>query len=232
VHERGEPLARPGELVVLKLSGSLIYPPSSRYLSKLVSVISELVGMGFKLGIVVGGGPLARGMIDSLRELGVGEALLDMIGIEASRLNASLLAKLLYPRSPLTPPLTLEEALRALQLGLIPVMGGLQPGQSTNAVAAVLAEAGDGKLVLNALKGVKGVMEGGPGGRLIEGISYEEMRRLIEGFESAAGTYTLWDKVALEVVKRSGIRVVFFDGSEPRNIIEALTGSIGTVMGE
>jgi uridylate kinase len=231
VHERGEPLASKGDVVVVKLSGSLLYPPRSDYVALLAATITEMLSMGLRVGVVVGGGGLARGYIEALRAIGVREGLLDLMGIEASRLNASLVAKALYPKAPPRPPESIEEALEALQLGLVPVMGGLQPGQSTNAVAASLAEAAGGKLILNALKGVEGVYEEGPGGRLLRRLSYDDMERIIASFPSRAGTYTLWDRVALEIVRRSGIRVVFFDGSDPRNIIEALKGGMGSVMG-
>ena len=232
MHERGEPLAPIGSLVVIKLSGRLLYPPNTDYIIGVTRVVSELEGMGFKVGFVVGGGELARRYIEALRRLGLNEGLLDLMGIEASRLNASMLAKALYPRSTLTPPTSIEEALRAVQTGLIPVMGGLQPGQSTNAVAASLAEAGGGSVVLNALKGVDGVYEDKPEGRILKRLSYGDMERIIESFEKKAGTYTLWDRVALDIVRRSRIKVVFFDGSNPRNFIEALMGVRGSVMGD
>ena len=232
MHERGEPLAPIGSLIVIKLSGRLLYPPSADYLIGMTRVVSELEGMGFKVGFVVGGGELARNYIEVLRRLGLNEGLLDLMGIEASRLNASMLSKALYPRSPPTPLTSIEEALRAVQTGLIPVMGGLQPGQSTNAVAASLAEAGGGSVILNALKGVDGVYEDEPGGKVLKKLSYDDMARIIEGFERKAGTYTLWDRVALDIVRRSGIKVVFFDGTNPRNVIEALMGIRGSVLGD
>ncbi|MCE4610879.1 MAG: UMP kinase [Desulfurococcales archaeon] len=231
MHERGEPLAPIGSLIVVKLSGRLLYPPSADYIAGITRVVSEIEGMGFKVGFVVGGGELARSYIEALRRLGLNEGLLDLMGIEASRLNASMLSKALYPRSPPVPITSIEEALRVVQIGLIPVMGGLQPGQSTNAVAASLAEAGGGSVVLNALRGVEGVYEDEPGGRILRKLSYDDMERIIEGFERKAGTYTLWDRVALDIVRRSNIKVVFFDGSNPRNFIEALMGIKGSILG-
>ncbi len=229
VHERGEPLAPIGSMVVLKLSGSLVSPPSPEYLSGLSRAVAELEGMGFKVGIVVGGGGLARSYIDALRKLGVNEGLLDLMGIEAARLNASLIAKALYPRAPPTPATSIEEALMMSQTGLVPVLGGLQPGQSTNAVAAALAEAAGGSLVLNALRGVKGVYRGSED-NVIKSLGYDELEEIIREFEERAGTYTLWDRVALGIARRSRITIVFFDGSNPRNIIAALFGRIGSVV--
>ena len=183
---------------------------------------------------MVGGGGLAKAAISELRPLGLNESALDLIGIEASRFNASVVAIALKPLTPSKPQASLLEAEEALAKGLVPVMGGLQPGQSTNAVASLLAEFMGASTVLNALNGVKGVYSDEPGregARLLKKISYSDMRSLIERFESAAGKYTLWDRVALDVVERSGIRVIFFDGSDPHNILRALEGSIGTVMG-
>lgn len=221
--------------VVVKLSGSLIYPPNDSYLSRLREVLLRLASKGVLSGVVVGGGDLARSYIGVLRRRNVGEAILDLMGIEAARLNASLVAKMLYPHSPPYPPATLEEAIRASLSGLIPVLGGLQPGQSTNAVAAVLAEALGSSTIINALRGIDGVYDRDPrepGSRRLERISYSKLREIISSMDKRAGGYTLFDEVALDVVERSRVRVLFIDGSDPTNILKALEGRAGTVVGD
>lgn len=177
---------------------------------------------------------MARSYIDVLRRAGVGEALLDEMGIESSRLNASLISKLLYPRSFPYPLASLREVIEAHMSGLIPVSGGFQPGQSTNAVAAVVAEALGASMLLNCLNGVEGVYSdepSRPGARLLRRLTYSQLESIIERVSSQeAGSYTLWDKVALGVARRSGLRIAFFDCRDPANIWRALKGEIGSIV--
>jgi len=219
--------------LVVKLSGKLFDGADSGYLRRLADVIGRLEGMGYRVGVVVGGGGLARRAIETLRGLGVPEAILDVAGIEASRFYAGVLAKALYPRSPPRAAESIEAAVDVFTRGLIPVMGGLQPGQSTNAVAAVLAEALGADTIVNAMKGVPGVYDkrpGEPGATLLERVSYTVMKEIIERSSVEAGGYELLDPVALRIVERSKIKVVFTSGDDPENIVRALRGESGTLL--
>jgi uridylate kinase len=213
--------------IVLKISGSLVYPPKEAYLKSLRAAVRKLVETYGKVGLVVGGGGLARQAIEALSPLREENAILDIIGINASRFNALVVAATLYPLSPLSIADTIEKALEYASVYPVVVMGGLQPGQSTNAVAASLAEALGARVILNLLKGVDGVYTpapGVPGSRRVERLSYTEMRRIIENMEQTPGYYTLFDRVALDLVERSHIKVVFTDGTDPLKALEALEG--------
>jgi len=153
--------------------------------------------------------------------------LLDEIGIESANLNALSVALALYPLSPPTVPRDLREAVRISQEGLVPVLGGLQPGQSTNAVAAVLAEAIKADLLVNLLNGVDGVYTGRPGepgSRKIDSLTYSQLEEIISGKEQVAGGYELFDHVALEIVKRSRLTLVFADGRNPAVLVKVIRG--------
>ncbi|MGC9209881.1 MAG: UMP kinase [Acidilobus sp.] len=216
-----------GEAVVVKLSGSLLHPFTEPYALRLRGAVESLVKEGLTVGLVVGGGPLARDLISPLRALRVPESLLDEVGIEAANLNALALSLALYPLSPPQVPRDVREAVRVAQEGLVPVMGGLQPGQSTNAVAAVLAEALRAKVLINLLNGVDGVYTGRPGepgSRKLDTLSYDDLERILLGKSQAAGTYELFDHVALGVVKRSKITLVFADGRDPEVILRIARG--------
>lgn len=218
--------------VVVKISGRLMSPPRPDYLRALSAAIRALrKEMG--LAIVVGGGSLARDYISALRELGVPEARLDIVGIEAARLNALALSFVLYPLSSGVAR-TVEEALHNAASGLIPILGGLQPGQSTNAVAASLAEALGAKTLINMLAGTDGVYvppPGQPGSRLVEEISYDEMAELIGSYPQLAGRYELLDHVALTIARRSSLEVVFVNGERPEALIKAARGErVGTIL--
>ena len=222
--------------VVIKVSGSLLTPLRPSYLAEFRRAVASLLSDGYRLGIVTGGGRTAREYIAPLRELGVGESLLDEVGIAAARLNALALALSLLPYASPRVPATLVEAMEIYERGLVPVLGGLQPGQSTNAVALELAEALGAKLVVNLLNGVDGVYDKNPaepGAVKYEVLDYDTMESIVGKKESYAGTYELFDKVALEVARRSSIRVLFMDGANPDNLVAAIKGlrKVGTLLG-
>ncbi len=213
--------------VVVKLSGSLVSPPRTYYLSSLNEVIVKLTKEISQIGVVVGGGPLARDYIKPLRELEVPEAVLDIIGIEAARLNALLLASILYPLSPLRVPRSIEEALDVLSDKKIVVMGGLQPGQSTNAVAASLAEAIKADILINLLSDIDGIYSpapGVPGAKRLERLSCEEFYELVKELSQKAGSYELFDHTAIQIIRRSRIPVYFAHGQDPNIIIDIIKG--------
>ncbi|ADL18828.1 Probable uridylate kinase [Acidilobus saccharovorans 345-15] len=225
------------KVAVVKLSGSLVSPPSPLYLRRLRDSVERARSSGWRLGIVVGGGATARSYITALRELGVPESILDEVGIESAVLNAMAVASALYPYSPIEIPRNVREALTVFEEGLIPVLGGLQPGHSTNAVAAVLAETIGADLLLNLLNGVAGVYAGGapgePGARLLRAATYDELENIVRDKRSLAGTYELFDSVAVSVVRRSHIKVRFVDGRDPEVIQRILLNQedLGTLVG-
>ncbi len=211
---------------VIKVSGRLLSPPNVDYYRMLRDSILEARGYA-NLAIVCGGGPIARNYIEVLRALHVPETFLDVAGIAVSRVNALALALTLMPYSPPRPIESIEEAVEVASRGLIPVLGGLQPGQSTNAVAVALAEALRADIVINMLAGINGVYMPPPGfegSRRLDRVSYGELDELIRRYPQLAGTYELFDNVALRVAERSGVKVLFVRGDDPRVIVRFLSG--------
>ncbi|MEM4201009.1 MAG: UMP kinase [Nitrososphaerales archaeon] len=217
---------------MLKLTGSLFDRDAEdiRAVAKvLADVLKELCG----LTVVTGGGKAARHYIDIATRLGADQATLDEIGTEASRINAKLLiitlGSLAYPY----PPDTLEEAVKAVSTGKVVVAGGFQPGQSTNAVASLLAERLSASLFINATD-VEGVYDKDPkrfrDAKLLKKVSVAELRRILEGSSTYAGTYELMDPLALKIIERSKIPTRIIKCS-PECIRGALVGrDIGTLI--
>jgi len=222
------------EPLVIKISGSLVYPPDPTYVKALVQSIMEAEDLSYHPAIVVGGGPVARSYITALRQIGANQAVQDLSGIWGARLNALFLSLALNPRSIPRVPHTIEEVLDIYSRGLIPVIGGFQPGQSTNAVALVVAEAIGAKTVLNLLRGVEGVYDrppDKPGARLLDRITLEDLQDIVEEYAQEAGRYQLIDHVAIKIARRSKIRIHYVNGNDPRNIVRALRGEkVGTVV--
>lgn len=227
----GSPMATyGGERLVLKISGKIIDPTNAPTIKKYGGIVRDLHRAGHRVVVVVGGGPTARSYISCARELGLSEAQADIIGIEASRLNALLLAYAVGDEVYLPIPRSIEEFLRAWVTGKVVVLGGLQPGQSTAAVAAVIAETVGARKILYA-SDVDGVYDKDPrrygDARRLDVVCFDEVQRFVrQSFE--AGGYELLDPVALAVAKRGNVEVTVFNGLVPENVYEALRGSVGT----
>lgn len=220
--------------IVLKLGGHLIPPTlDAEVISGYAEKIRELSEQN-KVVVVVGGGENARKYIGAARSLGANEGLCDVIGIEITRLNARLLISKLGRDAYPEPPITVEGLIRAFAESRIVVMGGLQPGQSTNAVAALAAEmiAAD---VLIVATDVNGVYTDDPNlvptAKKIEEITPDKLLRMIIKRGHRAGEYRLFDTVALEVIKRSRIKTYVINGRDPKTFDRVLRGErVGTLV--
>jgi len=222
---------------VLKIGGSLLYDKDGKILVHRVrdyaAAIKSLVKHGHSLVVVVGGGIPARVFISAARELGASEAQCDWLGIKLARNNAELLCAALGDIAYPIIVETLDELEIAVKLGQVVLMGGLIPGQSTNAVAAVAAETIRAKMLFNATN-VDGVYDRDPkksGATRYDTITIGELREVLSHGGTKAGEYKLFDPVAIRVVERSKIPTVIFDGSNPDNLTKVFSDlKIGTLI--
>lgn len=201
------------ELVVVKLSGSIFSSPE---FGGIVRTIKEVLNRKKQLFIILiaGGGATARKYIAAGKKLGLDQATLDELGIESSRLNGTLLVEALFPYARRVLPTTLTEV--AEQLEMLPdakgsrvlVCGGLHPGQSTNAVAALIAEKTKAEFLINATD-VDGVYDKDPrrfnDAVLLKTVTVSKLSTILETESVQAGTYDLMDPVALKLISRSKI---------------------------
>jgi uridylate kinase len=181
--------------------------------------------------VVAGGGKFARHYISTARSFGSDEASLDIIGIEVSRLNARLLILALGDQAYPTVPEDLEQVSKAVTTNRIVVTGGLHPGQSTNATAALIAEKIKASKLLNATD-VDGIYDSDPNknkdAKLFNEITVKKCIDLLGSEDSAAGAYDLMDIVALKVIQRSKIPTIVVK-SDPAVIQNAISdNNIGT----
>ncbi len=217
---------------MLKLGGFAFDPaPHAARIGTYAKVI-KVFSRGNQLVVVTGGGSIARKSIATARELGASETVCDQIGIHVSRLNARLLASALEGAVFPEIPESIEDLTRSAMSGLVVVMGGLQPGQSTNAVAALAAEALHADLLVNATD-VDGVYSADPRkssvAKRLDEVTSEEMMAILSRGGFRAGEYELMDLVALQIIRRSRIPVIIMDGRDPSNVEKALCGKrIGT----
>ncbi len=217
-------------MVVIKISGKFVSPLDKPKVEDYSRVLNELIERGLVKGIVVGGGTVARKYISLVPN---NKALRDFMGIEVSRLNATLLA-LNVKKSCIPVPKNIEQIISCISKGLIPVLGGLQPGQSTNAVALILAELTDSKLVVNAttVDAVYDKPPHEPGAKKLREVTVDQLREILSSeWHNEPGRYELMDDLALSIAKRSNIKIAIVDGEEPKNVLKAITeGIYGTLI--
>ena len=215
---------------VLKIGGSLLYDDTGKALTdrirRYAATVRSLVKEGHQLVIVVGGGKPARVFINAARELGATEAQCDWFGIKLARHNAELLCVSLgdiaYPKV----VESLDELETAMCSGRVVLMGGLLPGQSTNAAAALAAELVRADRLLNATN-VDGVYDhdpSQPGAKRLDIVDIAQLKTILARSGTRAGEYELFDAVAIGVVERSKIETVIFDGTDPENILRLFRG--------
>jgi len=130
--------------VVCSIGG--IYFADAARIKALAEVLDELAE-SCALYVVTGGGAIARDSITIARDLGANEACCDYIGIAVTRLNAKLLITALKEAYP-EPFYDYKEVAAVQEANKIAVMGGVSPGHTTDAVAAILAEYVDADLSL------------------------------------------------------------------------------------
>jgi uridylate kinase len=196
------------EVIVLKLSGSLFF---SEEFERVVKVISNALRKKptLQIAIVAGGGSKAREYIAVAAKAGADQATLDEIGIMVSRVNAFVLASSMGELSAASVPHTLSEVVDAMKGARAVVLGGLHPGQSTNAVGTLVAEKLKAKKFVNATD-VDGVYTRDPrkfeDARRLDIVTPKELAKIVGSESMAAGAYDLMDPVALKLIERSHIR--------------------------
>ena len=220
------------KVLVIKLSGSVFnFKTTSKSLKEYAKVLLDIQSRVQPV-IVSGGGIIARHYVDLARSLGADESSLDEMGIEISRLNAKLLSAALGDSVYPVIPSNLEEISIACQSGKIIVSGGLHPGQSTNATAALICEKIKADRFLNATD-VDGIYDSDPNknpqAKMFKEITIKKCLDLLNTESTEAGNYDLMDIVALKVIERSKIPtwVIKSDPKIIRNLV-LKNGKTGT----
>eukprot|EP01091_Cochliopodium_minus_P000428 TRINITY_DN10406_c0_g1_i1.p1 TRINITY_DN10406_c0_g1~~TRINITY_DN10406_c0_g1_i1.p1 ORF type:complete len:238 (-),score=76.66 TRINITY_DN10406_c0_g1_i1:40-753(-) len=225
--------------IVLKLGGSFLLSsgsPNLESINEMANTCKSIINNGSKLIVVVGGGVPARNYIQAATALGSSNGVKDYFGILVSRLNARLFIEALGDEITHTDPAeSLQQVRSSLQTKPIVVLGGLQPGQSTTAVAALCAEYVKADKIIFSTD-VDGVFDSNPktnkDAKLLNRINYDGLRRLTGTENSGPGQYQLMDGVCLTILERSKIPSVILKGTG-QNILDAIEGKdVGTLIVE
>ena len=219
--------------LVLSVGGSLFVGDSidTDFVLALRDSIGKLSQEGHKFALVVGGGRTARAYVEAGRRLNASNYVLDELGIAITRANAALVAATL-PDSHNEVALSIPQAQKWFEAGRIPVMGGLLPGFTTDAVAALLAEALQGFFV--NLSNTEGLFDSDPKknakAQLIKSMSFERLFMLAASNSASPGQSFIIDLPAAVVIKRSKIHSIFVHGHHLEQFEAAVRGNdfVGT----
>ncbi len=218
--------ARP---VVVSIGGSVLLTGDDDvgYLDRLAALLRR-VGQEGPLAVTTGGGRTAREYIGLGRKLELTEVELDELGIEVTRLHARLLAARIGSPTPAHPPTTLREVVHELGRASPVVLGGTEPGHTTDAVAALLAVRLRAARMVNATN-VDALYDRDPrayaDAHRIEKIPWTEFRALVHGAATgAAGENFLFDRLGADSLARAGIPLAIVQGRNLPALEAALRG--------
>jgi len=225
--------------VVVSIGGSVLLTGEgdADYLANLAILLHRL-GSQRPLVVTVGGGRTARDYIQLGRTLGLTEVELDEVGIEVTRLHARLLAARVGPPTPAHPPATVAAVVEQLRHGSPVILGGTEPGHTTDGVAALVAVRLRAARVVNATN-VDGVYDrdprSGPGARRLEQLTWPEFRAMVHaGASGEAGQNFLFDRLGADALARAKIPLWVVPGRDLTNLEAAITGRpcLGSRVGE
>lgn len=221
--------------VVVRIGGSVVASPvNTELMSKYVDLLRTLKKQGHKVAVVIGGGSLAREFIAIAKKLRLDEKAQDEIAISVSRLFAQLFLEKLGDMSGRKVALTLDDAAEFLSEGKIVLMGGLKPGITTDAVAALVAERVKADLLVKGTD-QDGVYNKDPRKHAdavkLDRLSFEDLSNVFSENKHKAGMHQVVDPEAVKVLKRDHMALVVVNGFKPENILAAVNGEkVGTVI--
>lgn len=217
--------------VVLSVGGSVVLGSGGtidvEYFAKLADRLRAF-GRSTPLAVTVGGGRIAREYIHLGRSLGLTEVELDEVGIDVTRIHARLLAARIGPPTPPRPPTSAAEAAHELHRGSPVILGGTEPGHTTDGVAALLAVRLRASRVVNATR-VDGVYDRDPStdprAKRHDRLTWDEFLPIVQrsaGIE--AGQEFVFDRLGAELLHRARIPLAIVDGRDLDNLDAALAG--------
>lgn len=224
--------------VVVSIGGSVLLSgeDDAHFLGSLAALLARL-GRSISLVVTTGGGRTAREYIRLASTLGLTHVEQDELGIDVTRLHARLLAGRIGLPTPSHPPTTVREAVEMAGRASPVVLGGTEPGHTTDAVAALVAVRLRAARVVNATD-VDGVYDQDPkreaGARRIGEIGWpaflELLRRSTDG---GPGQNFPFDRLGAEALARAGIPLAIVRGRDLANLERAITGEgfEGTMVG-
>jgi len=221
--------------LVVRIGGSVVASPvNTELVGKYADLIRTVKSQGHEVAVVIGGGALAREFIQIAKDLGLNMQAQDELAISVSRLYAQLFVKRLDEAACGKVAFTLDDVTQCLSEGKVVVMGGLKPGITTDAVAALVAERINADLLVKGTD-QEGVYNKDPqkhkDALKLDKLSFEDLPKILEENVHKAGLHQVIDPEAVKVLKRHRVKLIVVNGFNPENILAAVNGEkVGTVI--
>jgi uridylate kinase len=214
------------EWIVLSVGGSLLNDgkPNVQMACALAKIFDST---GKNMAIVVGGGKEARAASDSARKKFGNEFDADLAGIKITRKNANVLRKALGSSAGKKIFEDFEEARAACKKQKYVLMGGTIPGITTDADAALLAEAIGEKKLVNMSK--TAIFDSDPSknanAKKFDILTHAQLLQVAQKSDQRmAGTHFIFDLLACTLIARSKIETHFIDGRDESDVKNAILG--------
>ena len=222
-------------MIVVAIGGSLLRPEVEEkhvWLDHLITIVRERVAAGDRLGLVIGGGAPAREGISLAKPLIDDDYHLDKIGIAATRLNATIIREALTEASISVSgiiPTSVNEAAQLLEERPVVVMGGTEPGHTTDAVAIRLAIAENASKCIIATNVEKVFSEDprkNPNAKSFDILTHEELQQIVGPAEhKEAGKSSVVDPIAVLEATKANLELNIIDGRKIERIKHTILGS-------
>lgn len=213
--------------VVVSIGGSVLVPgdDDAAYIRRLADMLREVASEA-QVAVVVGGGREARRYVDMGRALGGSVRELDELGIGITRVNARLLTVALGDMANTEIPVKADDCARMSEPGRIAVMGGTEPGHTTDAVSAMIAERMRADRIVNA-SNVDAVYSADPRGDP-DAVRYERMTiaqlKEVVYQDHDAGKSSVFDPLGVSIAMRERIDILMVNGRDLEELRNAILG--------
>jgi len=221
--------------LVVRIGGSVVASPiNTELIGKYADMIKNIKSQGHEVAVVIGGGALAREFIRIAKDLGLKMQAQDQLAISVSRLYAQLFIKRLGRVGCSKVAFTLDDVDLCLAQGKVAVMGGLKPGITTDAVAALVAERINADLLVKGTD-QEGVYDKDPRKHAdavkLDSLSFDDLPEIFDENVHKAGMHQVIDPEAIKVLKRHRVKLIVVNGFKPENILAAVNGKkVGTTI--
>ena len=222
-------------MIVVAIGGSLLRPEVEEkhvWLNDLIMIIRERVAAGDRLGLVIGGGAPAREGISLAKPLIDDDYHLDKIGIAATRLNATIIREAFTEAGISVSgiiPTSVNEAIQLLEERPVVVMGGTEPGHTTDAVAIRLAIAVNASKCIIATNVGKVFNEDprkNPNAKSFDFLTHDQLQQIVGPAEhKGAGKSSVVDPIAVSEATKANLELNIIDGRKIERIKHTILGS-------
>tara|TARA_Y100000741_G_scaffold63998_1_gene45744 strand:+ start:62 stop:775 length:714 start_codon:yes stop_codon:yes gene_type:complete len=222
-------------MIVVAIGGSLLRPEVEEkhvWLNDLIMIIRERVAAGDRLGLVIGGGAPAREGISLAKPLIDDDYHLDKIGIAATRLNATIIREAFTEAGISVSgiiPTSVNEAIQLLEERPVVVMGGTEPGHTTDAVAIRLAIAVNASKCIIATNVGKVFNEDprkNPNAKSFDFLTHDELQQIVGPAEhKEAGKSSVVDPIVVSEATKANLELNIIDGRKIERIKHTILGS-------